>query len=348
MNLILRFSVGLLLVSFFSCSSVVKKDKGTFTRFPKEKILEETEFLKISALAPDGLLLYADSVLFIRNAARSSKHHFSLVNLKNKNFLHSTLVMGRKPGQSLSFMSYGISNGYLWVNDVIKSNVILTDINNAMRGTADSAKENALLTHYYAIQLLNDSTVIASGNYDADHKLFQVNLSTQAVEKELVPYAADPAGPFTRAKKMAYQSFLFLKPSNDKCVLACRYADQIEIVGLKTETSNIIKGPESYQPEVVTMKGHDGKELSTRGSDTRYAFVKGKVTNKYIYLLYSGNNHESEHLYYGKYIYVYDWNGNPIQRLELKNYVLDFVVTQDDSIIYTYNPESKYINMAKL
>lgn len=349
MNLILRFSFSLLLAAFFSCgSSVVKKDKGTFTRFPAEKLLEETEFLKINSLSPDGLSLYADTVLFIRNTARSSKHHFSLFNLKSKGFLHSSLEVGRKPGQSLSFVSYGIANGYLWVYDVIKDKIILTRLDNVVRGKIDSANESPISTFYYAIQLLNDSTIIASGNYDADHKVFQLNLSTQQIEKQLAPYSTDPATPYSRAQKMAYESFLFLKPSNDKCVLACRYTDQIEIVDLSTQTSKIIKGPESFEPDVVIMKGNDGKELSTRGSDTRYAFVKGKVTNKFIYLLYSGNNHESEHLYYGKYIYVYDWNGNPVQKIKLKDYILDFVVTQDDSIIYTYNPDSKYIMTAKL
>jgi len=350
MNLIYSITVNCVLFSLLSCSSVAKKPKSDFQSFPVEKKLDEAKYLKIDGFTPDGLVLYADSFLFIRNNASTAntlKYHFSLFNLNNKGFQHYCLPNGRKPGQSMSFLSYGISNEYLWVYDVIKQKIVLANMNNVIPGQEDGAKEVAVPKFYYSVQLLNESTLIASGDYDAPYKVYDLNLAASKVEKQLVPYSADGAD-YPRTKKMAYESFLFLKPTGEKCVLACRYADQVEIVDLATQQSKIIKGPEGYEPEVIVMKGNDGKELSTRGSDTRYAFVKGKVTNKYIYLLYSGNNHESEHLWYGKYIYVYDWNGNPVKKLELQNYALDFVVTGDDSRIYTYDPAAKYIMTANL
>jgi hypothetical protein len=347
MNLIYSLSLSFVVIATLSCSSVVKKNKGDFGIFPVEKKLDETQYLKINEISPDGLLLHADSLLFIRNTANTAKHHFSLFNLNKKSFQHYCLPAGRKPGHSLSFMSYGISYGYLWVHDKMKEKVILADLDSIISGGQLGTKEIPITTYYYALQLLNDSNVIASGNYDAPYKIYHVNLATSKIEKQAVPYSQDSAE-YPRTKKMAYESFLFLKPTGDKCALACRYADQVEIVDLTTLQSKVIKGPEGYDPAVIVMKGNDGRDLSTRGPDTRYAFVKGKVTNKYIYLLYSGNNHESDHLWYGKYIYVYDWNGNPVKRLELKNYVLDFVVTQDDSRIYTYDPAAKYIMTANL
>lgn len=347
MNLIPRISFSLIIAAMLACGSVAKKRQGDFTSFPIQKRLNETQFLKINSLSPDGLALHADSLLFIRNAANSAKHHFSLFNLNSKSFLHFCLPFGRKHGQSMSFLSYGVSNTYLWVHDVIKEKLVLTPLNRLVM--ADSAaKEIAMPNYYYSVQLINDTGIVASGDYDADNKVFQLNLASTTIEREMAPYAKDGADSYSRPKKMAYQSFLFLKPTGDKCALAARYADQVEIVDLNTRQSKIIKGPEGYEPDVIVMKGNDGKELSTRGDNTRYAFVKGKVTEKYIYLLYSGNNHNSDHLWYGKYIYVYDWNGNPVQRLELKDHALDFVVTQDDSRVYTYDPASKYIMTAKL
>ena len=96
------------------------------------------------------------------------------------------------------------------------------------------------------------------------------------------------------------------------------------------------------------MKGYDDANISARGNDTRYAFVRGKTTNEYIYLLYSGNNHEGINRSYGRYIYKYDWDGNPIERLELPEYSRDFAVTSDDRIIYTYDPKDKMIKKGKL
>ena len=350
MNLIHGISLSLLVTYLLSCSSVAKNPKGDFVNFPVEKKLDEVKYLPTNSLSPDGLILYADSLLFVRNTANTAntvKYHFSLFNLNSKDFRHYCLPTGRLPGHSMSFLSYGISNGNLWVHDVIKQKMVLANLDSIIPNGEGGAKEIAVPKFYYSVQLLNDSAIIASGDYDAPYKVYQLNLGTAKIEKQAAPYSSDGVD-LPRTKKMAYESFLFLKPTGDKCALACRYADQVEIVDLATQQSKIIKGPEGYEPNVMVMKGNDGRELSTRGSDTRYAFVKGKVTNKYIYLLYSGNNHESEHLWYGKYIYVYDWNGNPVKRLELKNYALDFVVTQDDSRIYTYDPAAKYIMTANL
>lgn len=350
MHLIYNISVSLIIISLLSCSSVAKKTSGDFASFPVEKKLDETEYLKVTGLSPDGLLLYADSFLFIRNtanAANATKYHFGLFNLNNKSFQHFCLPTGRKSGHSISFLSYGLSNDYLWVHDVIKERMVLTDLDSVIPGRKDGTKEVPVPKFYYSLQLLNDSAIIAGGDYDGPHKVYHVNLAAPKIEKQIAPYSSDTAD-YPRTKKMAYESFLFLNPTGDKCALACRYADQVEIVDLTTQQSKTVKGPEGYEPNVIVMKGNDGRDLSTRGPHTRYAFVKGKVTNKYIYLLYSGNNHESEHLWYGKYIYVYDWNGNPVRRLELKNYALDFVVTHDDSRIYTYDPAAKYIMTANL
>jgi len=38
----------------------------------------------------------------------------------------------------------------------------------------------------------------------------------------------------------------------------------------------------------------------------------------------------------------------PVQRLELKDDVKDFAFTANDSLLYTYNPETKYVSTAKL
>lgn len=345
------FKLCLVLASFFAGSSLVIRKAGEpviFTKFPVERQLVETEYLKLNNLSPDGLSLYADSLLFIRNATNSSNYHFSLFNLSSRSFLSNHMGTGSRYGESLGFISYGVSNSYLWAYDIMKDKIILSNLDSALHGKAKAMRELAMPAFYYSIQLLDGTAAVASGDYDSDYKLAQLNLSTGSIEKQLVPYSSDTLVRYSRPGKMKYESFLFLKPGKQKCVLACRYADQIEIVDLASQQSKIIKGPENYEPEVMVMRGNDGKELSTRNADTRFAFVKGKVTDNFIYLLYSGNNNESIHKDHGKYIYVYDWNGNPVQKITLKEYVLDFVVTNNDSLLYTYDPRSKYIKVANL
>jgi hypothetical protein len=255
------------------------------------------------------------------------------------------------PGQALSFLSYGIENGMAWVYDINKSAIIFSNVDQYK--STDSSNGGApkpVPGFYYSVQLLNDSSLIGSGDYDSplDYKIAILNLNNQSIERRLIRYSQDSSSPYNRQRKMAYESFLFLKPSKNKCVLASRYSDRIEVIDLDSSKSKVVVGPEGFEPNMIVMTGSDGKKLSARSHDTRYAFVRGKTTDKFIYLLYSGDKDESEHAFYGHFIYVYDWNGSPVERLELSKPVLDFAVTSDDSMIYTYDPVSKTIRSGNI
>jgi hypothetical protein len=164
----------------------------------------------------------------------------------------------------------------------------------------------------------------------------------------MAPYSADSSKPYTVPQKMSHESFLFLKPSKNKCVLASRFTDKIEIVDLNSRKSTIIRGQDMFEPDMKVMTKGNGKKIAYPGQDSREAYVRGQVTEKYIYLLYSGNLPGGKNLFYGKYIHVYDWDGKPVKRLELDNYTKDFAVAGNDSLLYTYDPKSKIISVAKL
>jgi len=340
------------MLPFIGCHSQGQTDnKGNeqrFTKFPTEQKLTSTDYFKVELIKPEGLSLYADSVFLIKNAVNSLGHHFSLYSIKNRVFLSNQLESGGKAGQSLGFISYGSFGQYLWVHDLVKRTLILLNMDSVLRSKRPAIIEQPIPAFYYSVQMSSVLKVIVSGDYEAQHKISILGLPANIVEKRLIPYSTDSLAIYPRTKKMAYESFLFLKPSGDKCVLAARYADQIEVLDLNTQKSQIVKGPKGYEPEMVIMKSNDGKEVSTRGPDTKYAFVRGKMTDKFIYLLYSGNHDDTEYLYYGKTIYVYDWDGRPVKKLELNDYIMDFAVTSNDSLLYSYDPVTKFIKVSKL
>ncbi|MBO9563783.1 MAG: hypothetical protein J7621_13460 [Niastella sp.] len=315
----------------------------TFTNFPTERQLTGKLWWKSKDPTIDGLDLYADSLLLMRHKS-GHPHHFSVMSVKRATYVTSAAPVGNQYGQSAGFISYGLQRNNLWVYDLMQDKIVVYNFNNTTAEKARAVREISVPVFYYSAQMINDSTLLASGDYDSPYKLSLVNVTNSKSTTPLTPY--DPA--WSRARKSAYESFLFLKPTADKCVLACRYADQIEVTDLTTRQSIIVNGPENYKPDVMEMTGNDGKELSARNESTRYAFVRGKVTNKYIYLLYSGNNSESSHLYYGKYLFVYDWKGTPVQKITLSSYAVDFAVTSDDAILYTYHPSSQSIEIASL
>lgn len=342
-----KFTLYVAVALFVACSFKSDKEENAvvFKKFPFEKKTNEVNHLRISLQSPVGISLYNDSLLLVRNAANSSKYHFSLFNLKSKTFMENYLPLGRKPGEVMSFLSYGLLNDRLWAYDIIKDKIISTNLGNPIV-EVDTIASN-VPKFYYSIQMLNDKKIIGSGDYDSNYKLDLLDLSTGMVEEQIGVFNMDNQV-YSRAKKMEYESFLFLKSSKDKCVTASRYADRIEIFDLISKKSKVIRGPENYNPDVSVMSSNNGMEVIARNSNTRYAFLGGKTTDKYIYLLYSGNVHDSPHLFYGKYIYVYDWEGNPVQKIILKDYVTDFAVTSDNETLYSYNPKTKYIQIVKL
>ncbi|MDD3742447.1 MAG: BF3164 family lipoprotein, partial [Lentimicrobiaceae bacterium] len=279
------------LFSFGACSNNITKtpeNETTFNKFPLVQLLDENDFMKFDTINPDGLLLFQDTILIIRNRANSSKYHFSSINLNTRNFISHHIESGYKTGQSLGFLSWGIISSNLWVSDLNKQKIILSPLFNPDKKSGES-KEMQLPVFYYSIQMDSDSTLIGSGNYDSDYKLTRLNLSTGKVLDEMIPYHKAGSENLAREEKMAYESFLCIKPSANKCVLACRYADQIEVIDLDRRKSIIIKGPNGFEPDVEVLIGNDGKKMISRNNDTSLAAVSLKATDNYIYVLFSGN-----------------------------------------------------------
>ena len=327
-----------------SCNSQVSNSNSpTFTKFPSEINLKETNFYKFKTGIPKGILLVNDTLIVLRNPT-GSNNHFTVINRNNTSLVKNLLPVGRKDKQALAFLSYGSIDNNIWVYDIIKEKTILIDLYDTLSKNHINEFKSPF---YYSIQLINDSIFIGTGDYDSDFKISKYNIKREKLIEQMSAYKNENKDTFSREQKMAFESFIFLKPSGEKCVLARRYADEIEIINLKTKTSTKIRGPEGYEPNVMFAVGNDGRKISTRNEETRFSFVKGKTTNEYIYLLYSGNNHLSKHIDYGNCLYVYDWNGNPIKKLNFFDYIVDFAVSTNNQFIYAYHPSSKYITISK-
>lgn len=257
-------------LTFTACNNKlsIKEETFRFDKFPMEIYLNEANYFEIENLMVNGLVLYQDSLLMLRNASTNSKWHFSVLNLNNKQFLSSVLGSGRQSEQAMAFMSHGISDQNLWVFDIIKNQILITNLDSIGYGKTKFKQSIDMPVFYYSVQLTNNNELIGSGDYDDNYRLTKIDLSTGKKIKQLGLYNTDSTNQFTRPEKMAYESFLFLKPSQDKAVLAGRYSDRIQVFDFNKGSDIIIKGPENYEPEVLTMKGNDGKELSTRGQNT--------------------------------------------------------------------------------
>jgi hypothetical protein len=156
------------------------------------------------------------------------------------------------------------------------------------------------------------------------------------------------------AIKDGYRSLMATKPIGNKILLAYRYEDIIEIYDLNSGLNKAVHGPDQIVLDFIPTKIHTSRHVFMTTKDTRRAYARPTVTNKYIYIPYSGQrkgskSHEERFKWnYQNVIHVFDWDGNPIKRLLLNDYVSSIAISEDDKILYAFNPETGYLIKANL
>ena len=71
--------------------------------------------------------------------------------------------------------------------------------------------------------------------------------------------------------------------------------------------------------------------------DTRKAYVNSYVTEKNIYLLYSGCKKNEANWANGTELYVFSWEGQPQKKYILDQPIYTFAVDEDRGVIYSYS-----------
>lgn len=333
----------LLFITYITtCNAQEQKATGkTFDEFPVIEDITPQKLFGVNGIVPFHLMLYNDSLIIIRQDDNFADHHFSSFSLNSKSKVASIMRKGRKPGESLSFLSFGLLENKLWVFDLMKRKIIYTPISGNNQEYSELTFFN---TNFYKVLPLTENIFICSGDHASDSRFEEVDLLQQKVIETYFPYPEN----YPQTQKEAYESFMFKQPDGNKYYLAARHADYLEFFNLDAGTKKVIYGPEGFGPSMSLFKDGEGQEYMGINTETRFGYVRGQTTRKYVYLLLSGNLRESENAALGKSIYVFDWEGNPFKRLNLKAGIVDFVVSSDDSTLYVYNPETRNIETTKL
>lgn len=145
---------------------------------------------------------------------------------------------------------------------------------------------------------------------------------------------------FTNAHKaMAFQGKLIGQPDSKRFFFAASNSHIFEIMEV-VDNKGISKVFE-YQGELGQFVPEgDGQNMEAAAirKESRSAFVGANCTQKYIYLLYSGNVIADEMKNgisgSGKTVFAFDWDGNPVKKLQLDTYVKCIAVTADDQTMY--------------
>ncbi|WP_294619757.1 BF3164 family lipoprotein [uncultured Bacteroides sp.] len=143
-----------------------------------------------------------------------------------------------------------------------------------------------------------------------------------------------------RMRGMAYQGLLGINPSNDKFVYAVSSADIIFFYEInQKELSLKCKYEFNYPKYQVSMKGDT--RSAPMAPDNRKTFISLSATDDFVYLLYAGYSFSDKGLkaLEGNIVYVYDWNGTPVQKFLLDIPVTNISVANGKLYAFSNMPE---------
>jgi len=335
-------------LTFSSCKKLDKNgvNRIEFSTFPTEEKISFQNLFEFKA--GTAYKIYSvDSTLILFNVHGEKDFFFYNYSIKNKSLSKGFLKYGRGPGEVLGAFSTGINSKTLWVYDITLKKVIAFDRNKVLLQEKNPAfQEYPIDNSFYQIDLKDDLTFLSVGNIQSKHKIQHIDLKSSKTISEYGTFDNIPNDiPFTTYKSMQ-DGFLFTRPSGDKTVFFNLYTDKVEIFNSKKQVISQTIGPEGFEAD-MDVYDRDQQSRAAVNTKTRFAFLNGAVTQKFIYLLYSGNLYHSEFLDYGNEIFVYDWEGNPVKKLLLDRHINSFTVTADNNIIYASDPNTGYIIQTK-
>lgn len=286
-----------------------------------DKVIEE----------PSEMGLWNNS-LIINDFNRSEDNFISFYSLEKNEIIETRMNKGMGPGE-MSSCNIHISGDNLWLYDMGKSKILcfpLLEISN------DRLKllQYELSRHYYDVAMLNDTIMVGSNDLSIDKKISFVNIKNGDIR-----YSGEYSYVNTNIPMSAFidacSSYIEVNPKTKDILLAYRYTDVIEIYDCEGNLKNSVHGPDCFD-----IKFQPGSSGMRKTKETRKAFVNTYVTEKHIYLLYSGCTREEKNWSDGNEIFVYSWSGVPEKRYILNQPVYSFAVDECNECIYSYSLES--------
>ncbi|MBK6826270.1 MAG: hypothetical protein IPG86_05130 [Chitinophagaceae bacterium] len=335
-------------VSMGTFSQSPSSDTIIFSRFPAESNLQPETVFPLKNEYVRRIYL-EDNTITTWSINKDQGYFFRPYNLQGQPLNKGFIGFGSGQYEVSGAISGGCHRGMYWLHDVSAGKIVTAS---PQKNSSEPVqlKEYDFPEFYYSVLLLDSLQVIATGRYDAAEKLHRIQLPAFKLLSAYRLYTPPPGKTPLNTWRESFISFLFKHPDQSMAVLACRFTDQLDFVDLKTGKSRVVKGPENF-PAMFGSIYSNGRDHLERTEDTRFAFVSGTVTAKYVYLLYSGN-HEVDGAgnlnSTGKKVYVYDWAGKPVRVLNFPQYISCISVNDDDSLLYAFDTDREMIIRAAL
>lgn len=333
LNLI-RFLLVFALFFILSCNDDLKLNETESNfNYSSFKVKEKLKFEELNTLEglAYGINSY-DSLLIIYEVGKSDA-----ISIYSKNtgvFINSDLTIGKGPNEVIAIFGYGIINDSIfWAYEGETETIRyyhIADILNKAKAEIFRTIHFELERYAYKIIPFSIDTFLLTGCPSYKSKLTILNDKGTVV---------DSFGKFTNLTisdytflKGAYMYNLVIKPDRKAVAFDYFRSDVIEIYDINGMLINVIHGPNNFDVD-PRPTDKNMSEYFKYSNETRYAFINIKTSDKYIYALYDGGSAVNPNPV-GKFIFVFDWNGNPVKLFELTEGINVFEVDEENKKIY--------------
>jgi hypothetical protein len=295
-----------------------------------------------------NILVY-DTTLILLNRNKQSRFFFNNFSLARIKLGDGYLGRGKGPNEGIGINACGIVNDRIWAHDITKSMVFQFSLNQALLESSSLKYHTAKIDNTYGrICLIDSLTYWSVMDRSSTKKISIRNLADSDFLEQAGEFNRIPSDVPLAVFKDAYSCLIISRPDGEKVVIAYRYIDAIEIFTTKNLSYMTIRGPDVFPLEYEVGESAFNPFYMVKTEKTRKAFINGVATEKYIYLLYSGSSYNNEYWSYGQEIFVFDWEGNPVNRIFLDRYVSVIGVDQKDSTVYSFDNSTGYLLQAKI
>jgi hypothetical protein len=275
---------------------------------------------------------------------------FRVFKLPNMNYLGGFGTIGKGPNEFMTpiVSSTNMFNAHLSVADMRSLKLIDLISGEQQINSVEYIKSISfpgILSPLNYAYIINDSIIYGLLLSKSEKELIKYNIINKKITNiidfpDIYPKLPEDFYPTLYLKQIDFA------PDRSKFVFT--YI-QIPILRIYSINGDLIKQiTYTDAPEQTRYSVSDGRLVN----NSRYFYYQNvQVTNDYIFALYELRQFEEKKLKVlsKKEMHVFDWNGNPILKINLKEWISTYVISPDSRKIFFINPmKENYIYFSSL
>ena len=337
----------LILIFLISLTGCNKKDIQLNNITECFESFHETDSLSFIPIGDEVMnnpmkMLYFKEHLIIRTNASPGDSFVVDYSLKNNKIISKGIPKGNGPDEMINCDIFSYDNK-IWFYDSGKQKLTNIAADSVISGNYKMEQFYDIPSYFYSIALLNDSILIGTNDFTSSSKLSYLNINNGKIETRAPYFYLNEELPLSTLID-ASCCYINIHPKSRDILLSYRYTDVIEIYNQYCEIKKSLQGPDCFDAAFSIRSN-----LSMgKTKQTLKAFVNSYVTDKYIFLLYSGYGRGDKNWANGVELFIYSWDGEPLKRYILEQPIYAFAINDLSNELYTYSLQTGEILKASL